>query len=391
MQHLRFRAMTRVLRFLLAAPGLAVAQPMQPPSPAEATAALNPAPNGVTRQQLDQMLAPIALYTDELLAQLLMAATFPQQVIEARQWLQDPANAALKGDDLVGALQPLQWDPSVKSLVDFAQIIEMMTTHLDWTEAIGLAFANQQIETMARIQFLRQRAVASGELMTTPQVVVQQDEPEVIIEPADPNIVYVPFYNTAEVYGDWPDRDYPPVYVPPPEGYAGSWSGVGIGFGVGVGVVAPLWGWGHPDWRRHEIVINQSRYTNITNLTATTNNHIIIQNDTWHRTASMAPVPEPARPQPAANPAPHPPGTVAPTAVVLSKPAAALGGPSPSSSAAGAAVVHPASGPPPALHPSEPVVIQPPRGSPLVGAPTATHPPSGASPARKPPLKPGEH
>src|SRR5579863_8645527 len=148
MRNARLYALTRVLPFLLVAPPLAYAQPVQPPSRAEAAAALNPAATAFTRQQLDQMLAPIALYPDQLLTQVLMASTFPTQVVEAGQWLQDTNNAALKGDDLVAALQPLPWDPSVKSLVAFPQIITLMTNHLDWTEGLGLAFANQQIETM---------------------------------------------------------------------------------------------------------------------------------------------------------------------------------------------------------------------------------------------------
>ena len=127
----RFRLMAQALSLLLALPPWAYAQQIQPPTSAEAAAALNPAPAAFSRQQLDQMLAPIALYPDQLLMQVLMAATFPQQVIEAGQWLQDPANASLKDDALVSALQPLSWDPSVKSLVAFAQIVAMMNEHLD--------------------------------------------------------------------------------------------------------------------------------------------------------------------------------------------------------------------------------------------------------------------
>ena len=103
--------LTSGLAFLLAAPAIANAQQLQPPSPAEATAALTPGAPYYTNQQLDQILAPIALYPDQLLTQIMMAATFPQQVLEANQWLQDPNNAALKGDELVTALQPLPWEP----------------------------------------------------------------------------------------------------------------------------------------------------------------------------------------------------------------------------------------------------------------------------------------
>src|ERR1700730_14533114 len=126
MHYARLRALARTLPFLLTVPGLAIGQPVQTPTRAEAMAALNPAPAALTPAQLDQMLAPIALYPDQLLTQLLMAATFPQQVVDAAKWLQDSGNASLKGDDLVAALQPLPWDPSVKSLVAFPQIISMM-------------------------------------------------------------------------------------------------------------------------------------------------------------------------------------------------------------------------------------------------------------------------
>src|SRR5579864_3620508 len=147
-----------LLAALMAAPSLGGAQPVQPPTPAEAQAALNPAPSQFTNAQLDQMLAPIALYPDQLLTQVLMASTFPQQLVDAQNWVQDSHNASLKGDDLANALTPLPWDPSVKSLVAFPQIVAMMVNHLDWTQALGQAFANQQVQIFARVQFLRDRA-----------------------------------------------------------------------------------------------------------------------------------------------------------------------------------------------------------------------------------------
>src|SRR5215469_17437934 len=159
MRHFHLRILTATLPFLLSMP-YAVGQPVQPPTRAEAQAALNPppAPAQFTKTQLDQMLAPIALYPDQLLTQLLMAATFPDQLVDAAKWLQDGNNAQLRGDDLANALQPLPWDPSVKSLIAFPQIIVMLTDHLDWTEALGTAFANQDIETFSREQFLLQGA-----------------------------------------------------------------------------------------------------------------------------------------------------------------------------------------------------------------------------------------
>src|SRR5882672_3804453 len=166
MKHFRHRALWATLPFLLAALPAGQAQMPQGPTRAEAEAALRPAPApaSFTKAQLDQMLAPIALYPDQLLTQVLMAATFPQQIVDANNWLQDANNAALKGDDLASALLPLPWDPSVKSLIAFPQLIAMMNEHLDWTEALGTAFANQQVETMARVQYLRERAMRAGQL-----------------------------------------------------------------------------------------------------------------------------------------------------------------------------------------------------------------------------------
>jgi len=142
-----FKVSVAALPLLLALPVLARAQPVpSAPSAAEAQAALNPPPPvHYAPAQLDQMLAPIALYPDQLLTQLLMAATFPDQLVDARKWLEDPKNTALKGDELANVLQPLPWDPSVKSLTAFPQIIVMMVDHLDWTEALGSAFAAEEV------------------------------------------------------------------------------------------------------------------------------------------------------------------------------------------------------------------------------------------------------
>jgi uncharacterized protein DUF3300 len=359
-----------LLTALMAAPSLTGAQPVQPPTPAEAQAALNPAPTKFTRAQLDQMLAPIALYPDQLLAQLLMAATFPQQVVDAGKWLQDSGNAALKGDDLVAALQALPWDPSVKSLVAFPQIIAMMSEHLDWTEALGTAFANQQVETMARVQFLRDRALAAGQLKSSPQLAVHHEEGEIVIEPVDPSMVYVPVYNPAQVYGDWPDSDAPPVYMPPPPNFYNGAIGAGIGFSVGFGIVAPLWGWGHPDWRHHEVAIDPQRFNRINGPNNNPNNQTIIQNNTWHRTAPITFVPPGERPHPPAAPSSPPPaGTVKPG--VVAQP-----------------FLHPNPAPgstPPATPPGGPITTPPPHP----GEPPHP-PPPGLTPSPPPPPHPGE-
>jgi hypothetical protein len=312
----RLGTLTRALPFLFAVPGLAFAQPVSAPTRAEASAALQPQPPAATfsQAQLDQLLAPIALYPDQLLLQVLMAATFPPQVVDAGKWLQDSNNASLSGDQLVATLQPLPWDPSVKSLCAFPQIITMMNEHLDWAEALGQAFGAQQVAVMARVQFLRQLAMKSGRLKSTPQLRVEREQTEIVIAPENPAQIYVPVYNPAVVYGAWPDADAPPVYLPPPPRFYEGEIGAGIVFGAAFVVAAPLWGWGHPDWRRHEVIIDPGRYRRITNVTNITQNNIIIQNNTWRRTAPVVLVPEAQRPRPAAAAAPLP-GTVSTTAI----------------------------------------------------------------------------
>jgi hypothetical protein len=351
-----------LLAALMAAAPFCGAQPMQPPTPAEAQAALNPAPTHFTHAQLDQMLAPIALYPDQLLTQLLMAATFPQQVVDAGKWLQDSNNASLKGDDLVAALQPLPWDPSVKSLVAFPQIIAMMNDHLEWTETLGTAFASQQVQTMARVQFLRDRAVAAGQLKSSPQLRVDHEDGDIVIEPVDPSMVYVPVYNPAQAYGDWPDTDAPPVYIPPPPNFYSGDVGAAIGFSVGFGVVAPLWGWSHPDWRHHEVAVDPQRWNRMTgpnNNPNNPNNQTIIQNNNWHRTAPVALVPPAQRPPPPPAPSSPPPAGTVPSGMAAQ--------PSPHAA--------PAPGAPPTTPPPHPG--EPPHPSPAGQTP----PPAGLTPS----------
>jgi hypothetical protein len=219
-----------------------------------------PPPNQATLQftppQLDQMLAPIALYPDPLLAQVLMAATYPLEVVQADRWLQTPGNAALTGAQLAAALEPLAWDPSVKSLVPFPQILHMMNRNLDWTERLGDAFLADQAAVMDAVQRLRQRAEAAGKLGSTPQQVVTTQGPLIMIEPVSPGIVYIPVYNPMLVYGVWPYPELPPYYFP--DFFPGVVIG-GFGFGwFGVSIVAPLWGWDHWDWGRHRIDIDRN-------------------------------------------------------------------------------------------------------------------------------------
>jgi len=255
-----------VLIASLIATGVAPAQVPAPP-PAD-QAAPRPAP-----EQLSQMLAPVALYPDSLLAQILMASTYPLEVVQADRWLQDPVNAALRGDELQAALDQQSWDPSIKSLVEFPRILRMMDQNLDWTERLGDAFLADQAAVMDSVQHLRRLARTAGKLQTTPQQVVTASDEAITIEPVSPQIVYVPVYDPSVVYGVWGWPGYPPYYFP------GFYDGVmfdGFGFGwFGVPIFAPFWGWDSWDWGRHRIRVDPGRFA------ALNRNHASIGGDSW--------------------------------------------------------------------------------------------------------------
>jgi hypothetical protein len=215
------------------------------------------------QEELDQLLAPIALYPDSLLAQIFMASTYPLEVVQAGRWVK--ANQNLKGDALTAALEKENWDPSVKSLVNFPQVLEMMNEKLDWTQKLGDAFLAQQKGVMDTVQKLRAKAEAEGNLKTTEQqkVVVEKETKTIIIEPANPQVVYVPTYNPTVVYGPWWYPAYPPYYYYPPGYVAGA---ALFSFGVGVAMGA-AWGyaWGGCNWGRGNVDVNINRNTNINN------------------------------------------------------------------------------------------------------------------------------
>src|SRR5580700_4122327 len=166
-------------------------------------------------EQLDQLLAPVALYPDALLAQILMAAAYPLEVVKADRWLQDPSHANLREDQLAEAIEAETWDPSVKSLVPFPHILRMMDQQLDWTEQLGNAVVAQQPDVMDAIQRLRHEAAAAGTLWSNAQQRVTTERQGIVIEPANPEFVYPPTYNPAGVYGPWPYPDYPPFDITP--------------------------------------------------------------------------------------------------------------------------------------------------------------------------------
>ncbi|WP_321946056.1 DUF3300 domain-containing protein [Paraburkholderia sp. J10-1] len=231
------------------------------------TAALAQNATHLSSQQLDSLTAPIALYPDALLAQVLMAATFPQDVSAAAAWTK--SNPNLKGDDAVKAVASEPWDPSVQSLVAFPQVLETMASKPDWVQQIGNAFLAQPNDVMDSVQRLRVQAQKAGNLKSNEQqkVVVQpasgtSTTQTIVIEPANPQVVYVPTYNPTVVYGAWPYPAYPPVYMPPPPGYAIASGFVsGLAFGAGIAVANSLWG--GFNWNNHDVNINVNRYNNI--------------------------------------------------------------------------------------------------------------------------------
>ncbi len=231
------------------AAAMAQSEPASDQSSQGPAAASDQAPVLYGEEQLDSLLAPIALYPDQLLTQCLMASTFALQVVEASRWVQEPAHKNLAGPALETALQPLSWDPSVKSLVPFPSVLVMMNSKLDWMQQIGYAFGVQQADVLASVQRLRLQAQRAGHLQTSSQQIVRAEAETIIIEPAQPSVVYVPAYNPTVVYGTWGYPSYPPVYLPPPVGYyPGNALVAGVAFGVGIAVVGSLWGWARPSW-----------------------------------------------------------------------------------------------------------------------------------------------
>ena len=220
-----------------------------------------PQPLSLSQAQLEQLVAPIALYPDPLLAQILMAATYPLEVIEANRWAS--ANH-MDGQAQAAALQSQNWDPSVKSLIPFPHILENMSNQVQWTEALGNAFLAQQPDVMAAIQDLRHKAMAAGTLKQTPQChcTIQTSGDQISILPAQPQEVCVPYYR-PRVYGSWSYPQYPPEYFPPePYGYAYA-PGYWIGFPPPIIIATfwrPFWGWGWFDWGQRNIIVDRGRF-----------------------------------------------------------------------------------------------------------------------------------
>ena len=211
-----------------------------------------------TPDQLQRLVAPIALYPDELVGQILAAATYPDQIVQADRWMQ--ANPDLKGEELGREVDAQPWDDSVKGLTEFPSVLANMDRNLSWTSSLGDAYINQEQDVMNAVQALRQRAQTAGNLQSTSQQMVTRDGNIIVIAPANPQVVYVPQYDPWLAYGApfvaWPGWYWQPgLFVRGP--------GITFGLSYGIGFFGGFgWGFGHwhTDWHHHSILFNHNRY-----------------------------------------------------------------------------------------------------------------------------------
>jgi hypothetical protein len=233
---------------------------------AQAPSAQAPAaPPPFKPEEIEALVAPIALYPDDLLSQVLMASTYPLEVVQAARWVK--ANPNVKGEAAVKAVENQSWDVSVKSLVAFPEVLVPMDEKLDWTQKLGDAFLADQKSVLDAVQRLRAQAQKSGNLKSNEQqkVIVEQASPQqsvIVIQPANPQVIYVPAYNPTVVYGGWAYPGYPPYYWPPPPLYYPGGAFV-AGFAWGVGIAAAGAIFGGCNWGRGDVNINVNRATNI--------------------------------------------------------------------------------------------------------------------------------
>jgi uncharacterized membrane protein YgcG len=253
---LMFMCSSLVLGFLQAGcASQAVQADTQPEAQAEPLSA--PLPQQST-QELEQLVAPIALYPDPLVAQILAGATHPSEIVEADRWMQQ--NPDLKEEALAKAVDAQSWDPSVKALTQFPGLLGMMDQNLSWTSSLGEAYVNGQQTVLEAVQSMRQRAQQAGNLKSTPQESVTADGNSIEIEPTDPQVVYVPEYDPWVVYGD-PLAYYPDWIGVPGFYYDGP--GISFGLGIGIGLYGGFgWGWHHwgTDWHHHDLTHGDHPY-----------------------------------------------------------------------------------------------------------------------------------
>ena len=233
-----------VVGLALASVQVFAGQQAPPPQAAESSA------------QLQRLVAPIALYPDELIAQILAASTYPSEIVEADRWMQQ--HGSLQGEQLAAEVDRQSWDPSVKALTAFPSVLSNLDQNLSWTSALGSAYFNQQQDVFDAVQSMRRRAEDAGNLRSTPQQTVTSDGPTIVIEPSNPETCYLPVYDPWLVYGSplavYPGYIYDPWYGPP---YIAFGAGIGLGFFNGFG-----WGWEawRPSWDRGVVFFNRVPY-----------------------------------------------------------------------------------------------------------------------------------
>lgn len=278
MQTYMTQALAAALLLALATGG-AAAPPAGSRSPTTSTAA---GQGAFSQEQLDQMLAPVALYPDALLAQVLMASSYPGDVTDAVAW--SKAHPDAKGEAAVRQVANQAWDPSVQSLVAFPQLLAVLGQDPAWVQKMGDAFLASPDAVMDSVQRLRRQAEAAGHLSTNEQQKVAHQAATVptapqtiVIESADPQVVYVPSYDPGVVYGSWAYPAYPPYYYPPPPYYYPG--GALLSFGIGVAVGGALWG--DLDWGHGDIDIDVNRYNEINH-----NRQINRGDNTWKHNAA---------------------------------------------------------------------------------------------------------
>lgn len=258
-----------VLLMALASPASAQTADNPPTPGTQARLASQPAPTAdlLKPEQIEALVAPIALYPDELLANVLAASTYPLEVVQADRWLKE--RKTLKGDALKTGVDKQSWDDSVKALASTPEVLTMMSDKLEWTQKLGDTFLAQQPDVMDAIQRLRTKAYDNKKLVTTKQqkvsVQTQENKQVVVIEPAEPGTMYVPYYEPATVYGAWPYTDYPPYYFGYPSYIGAGVVAAGLAFGTAwtIGRWGNYWG-GGCNWGNRNVYVNH-RTTNIGN------------------------------------------------------------------------------------------------------------------------------
>ena len=235
---------------------IALAQPATV-QPAPQSVPIDQTVTKIPQEQLEALVAPIALYPDPLLAQVLAASTYPLEIVQLKQWMDQ--NTSLKGEALAQAAQKQDWDPSVQALCVFPDVVKQLAENIKWTTDLGNAFLAQQSDVMSAVQTLRQKATADGKLKSTEQMTVKTENEEgktvVVIQPANPEVVYVPSYNPVAYWPPYPAYPYPPLYYPP---YYPGGALIGFGLGLTIGAIwGGGWGWGC-GWGSNNININNN-------------------------------------------------------------------------------------------------------------------------------------